>query len=105
MANTPENGVKKLFRIEATHLGVMYTSIPASQFSQPGKPDYIVNAWGRYVAVECKSPVGVLSETQKKEQRTTIDHQGIYIVYRGAGDLEKGLNDANISGCPLVPAL
>ena len=60
----------------------------AIRFGVPGMADLIgIQAPGRYIAIECKSPTGKQSPEQVTFQRVIQSLGGVYLIARGINDL------------------
>lgn len=80
-----ENIIKKYLASK----GVWYIKHHANKFTKVGVPD-VLGCWqGKFVAIEVKTPVGVLSELQKYNLKAISDAGGISIVARCLEDVEE----------------
>jgi Holliday junction resolvase len=80
-----ENIIKKYLASK----GVWYIKHHANKFTKVGVPDILACWQGKFVAIEVKTPVGVLSELQKYNLKAISDAGGISIVARCLEDVEE----------------
>ena len=67
----------------------------AIRFGTPGSADLLgIQAPGRYIAIEVKSPTGKQSPEQATFQRVITQLGGVYLIARGINDLTS--LDANV---------
>lgn len=64
---TPEAKTKKRVKKILEDAGAYYFMPPANGYGRAGIPDIIACYHGRFIAIECKSDVGVPTELQKRE--------------------------------------
>ena len=80
-----ENTIKKYL----ASLGVWYIKHHANKFTKVGVPDILACWNGKFVAIEVKTPVGVLSELQKYNLKAISESGGISIVARSLQDVKE----------------
>ena len=80
-----ENIIKKYLASK----GVWYIKHHANKFTKVGVPDILACWQGKFVAIEVKTPIGVLSELQKYNLKAISDAGGISIVARCLEDVEE----------------
>ena len=78
-----ENTIKKYL----ASIGVWYIKHHANKFTKVGVPDILACWQGKFVAIEVKTPVGVLSELQKYNLKAISDAGGVSIVARSLKDV------------------
>lgn len=84
-----ENAIKKYLASK----GVWYIKHHANKFTKVGVPD-ILGCWkGKFIAIEVKTPVGVLSELQKYNLEAIRNAGGISFVARSLQDVQEVIND------------
>lgn len=86
---TPEAQLKTEIRRYLESIGAFWSNVQGGPGSKPGDPDMIVCFKGRYVALEAKSPTGLLSPIQKARRNEIRDAGGIYEVVRTIDDVKK----------------
>lgn len=79
---TPEAQLKTDIRRYLEGIGAFWSNVQGGPGSKPGDPDMVICFKGRYVALEAKSPVGVLSPIQKARRDEIRKAGGIYGVVR-----------------------
>lgn len=93
----PENAVTRAVRAELKEHGIFAFKVWQGPFSKPGIADLLgVTPDGRFVAVECKTEKGRLSEQQQQFLKKVESHHGIAIVARGPLDVRSSLAEAGI---------
>jgi len=80
-----ENTIKKYL----ASIGVWYIKHHANKFTKVGVPDILACWHGKFVAIEVKTPVGVLSELQKYNLKAISDAGGVSIVARNLEDVKE----------------
>jgi Holliday junction resolvase len=80
-----ENTIKKYL----ASIGVWYIKHHANKFTKVGVPDILACWQGKFVAIEVKTPVGVLSELQKYNLKAISDAGGVSIVARNLEDVKE----------------
>ena len=78
-----ENSIKKYLASK----GVWYIKHFANKFTKVGVPDILACWQGKFVAIEVKTPVGVLSELQKYNLIAIQKAGGISLVARSLEDV------------------
>ena len=86
---TPEAQLKTEIRRYLESIGAFWSNVQGGPGSKPGDPDMIVCFKGRYVALEAKSPTGLLSPIQTARRNEIRDAGGIYEVVRTIDDVKK----------------
>ena len=86
---TPEGQLKTEIRHYLESIGAFWSNVQGGFGSKPGDPDMVVCFKGLYVALEAKSPMGVLSPIQKARRDEIRKAGGIYEVVRTIEDVKK----------------
>lgn len=86
---TPEARLKMEIRRYLDSIGAFWSNVQGGPGSKPGDPDIIACYNGRYVALEAKSPIGVLSPIQKVRRDDIRKAGGIYGLVRKIEDVEE----------------
>lgn len=86
---TPEAQLKSEIRHYLEGIGAFWSNVQGGPGSKPGDPDIVVCFKGRYVALEAKSPVGVLSPIQKARRDEIRKAGGIYEVVRTLDEVKR----------------
>lgn len=85
---TPEAKLKMDIRRYLESIGAFWSNVQGGPGSKPGDPDIIACYKGRYVAIEAKSPIGVLSPIQKARRDEIRKAGGIYGIVRTIEDVK-----------------
>lgn len=86
---TPEAQLKSEIRHYLEGIGAFWSNVQGGPGSKPGDPDIVVCFKGRYVALEAKSPVGLLSPIQKARRDEIRKAGGIYEVVRTLDEVKR----------------
>ena len=95
---TPETTVKTKIRNYLQDEGWYIRSIPSTQYSRAGNPDYYAIKDSKVIFIEVKSITGKLTAAQIKTKEEIETHSGTYIVARCVEDIIINLqnNETNI---------
>ena len=92
--STPEGTMKKRLRAFIDkHKGFWSNIHQDGIHGKTGDPDMVMCYRGRYVALECKSSVGTLSEIQKHRREQILAAGGRYEVARTNEDVERCMRE------------
>lgn len=83
---------KRAIKEEIEKMGGFWSCVQAGMGSKPGDPDIVACINGRYVAIECKTPVGRLSNKQKNCREHVKEAGGIYMVARSKDEFLEAIS-------------
>lgn len=81
-------------RIWKNHTGLAYTKAGnAVRYGLPGSADILgLHCTGKFIAIECKTGTGRLSEKQQKFKNMVTALNGMYVLARSVQDVDDLLN-------------
>lgn len=92
--STPEGTIKRKLRAFIDKAGGFWSNIYQDGIhGKTGDPDIVMCYKGRYVALECKSSDGRLTEDQKRRKKQILKAGGIFISPRSVEDLKKCMKE------------
>ena len=83
---------KRAIKDEIEKMGGFWSCVQGGMGSKPGDPDIVACINGRYVAIECKTPVGRLSKAQKDCRKAVIEAGGVHIVARSKDEFLEAIS-------------
>lgn len=85
-----ESPIKRDIKRWLVSRGYYWSSLDAGTVGhRMGDPDLVACIAGKYVAIECKSPIGRLSPRQREVRELIINSGGIHCVARSVEDVRQ----------------